>query len=231
MNQSIYEIDNKSINFFEIITVSDSFSQNCITINRFENYSKFSSFDSDAIDVRLYIIDYFQESKLHIPNIIIYKKKIILNHNFQFGVQVNINMLFSNHFRNDHDEAKIDSFFDKELYSILMQKIDNEEYVRTFLLSLRHGLFSPTRLNTQIANDNITNDEKKIIEHSISSIAYYNNLENIKKKIEELRPDQIVSIIKVIIKNKVYHPTSSNVFNLQKNEPIQQEALNIKKKK
>lgn len=170
------------------------------------------------------IVDFVQSASCSMKkniDYIIYSRRIIFKHSFEAGVENQIRMIVGqSHFRTNKLDWEIDEIFRNELRPFLLQKKMDDRFISIFLNSLRKSILIPN------------NETEKLIEnfglHGHCGNHDMGLLDEIRQRIQNLSDNQISLIVKTILNNEITYSTSSNVFNLHKNEPTQQNALRIK---
>lgn len=151
--------------------------------------------------------------------VIIYSQKIHYLHSFDRGLKIELTMSVGTSYRQNELEHSIDVMFWKELRPLLVGRMENE-HIDIYLSSLRESLIKKDKIADEI-----------IFKHGLSNatdLRANEILTTIKHKIINLTELQINRISKVILNNELTYATSSNVFNLHKAEPQQQNSLNVK---
>lgn len=159
-------------------------------------------------------INSFEAKKVYI----IYSEKCDFLHTFESGIHIEVKMIIGKTFRTNKHQHEIDEFFIKRLKPLLHGRM-SEKYINIYLDSLRSSLI--TRNDTV---DNIIWSNNLNIE--IPNDEY--DLELIFDCVSKLDGMKINKILNIITQNELNYSLSSNVFNLHKTEPQQQNALNYK---
>lgn len=203
-----YFVNNRSVFFIEIDSLSAF--ENCYS------YSFYTSVDS-CNDIFHNILSFLIQEKREF-DYIVFQRTVVLMHCFDSGIRNEIKMIVGKHYRTNAADVQIDEIFEYEFRPILMDKGMSDRFASIFLKSLRKSFIVPN-----------SNTDAMLEHFGVHGLQHdMHRIDELRQRIQSLNGHQISLILKTILNNEITYSTSSNVFNLHKNEPAQQNALNIK---
>lgn len=165
--------------------------------------------------------------------VIVYSQDTDYLHSFDGGLKINLTMSIAVSCRQDKSEHEMDVFFQEELRPLLVGRMKTE-FIDKFLDSLRNSIIGHMEATENIIWKHGINGDNELPSSSSLSMQINtgrktgNLLETLKEHIASLSDAKINMISKVILNNELTYAVSSNVFNLHKTQPQQQNSLNVK---
>lgn len=164
---------------------------------------------------------------------IIYSQQIEYLHSFEGGLKIDLTMSVAIAYRQNAFEHSIDVLFWEELRPLLVGRM-HEPFIDVYLSSLRESIIKRDNLSEKLMwkhglnGDNDCSEAGLLNLHINTRCTDGDLFSNLKHYITELTDEKINIISKVILNNELTYAVSSNVFNLHKAEPQQQNSLNVK---
>lgn len=185
--------------------------------------------------------------------IIFYSRQITLKHSFSCGIEINVEMAVVERYHRNINDFIIQTIFVKAFKPHMQIKLGSqctEAYITSlckfFLDEVKFNRYNPEYKIMNTFLNNLSYDKSLFnYEHVKAEFEEYwpeykyllNQLNNdIRENIllvfyllQHMTPKQTAKIRRVISQNTLSQSVSPNVFNLSKNEPMQQNSLNVKK--